>query len=200
MLAWRWLRRAAGPKGRACTLASASTALGSGGRICDAAGFCWTDPWPQGNHLFGVWVSPACEVWRSAIWTRSCALTVKRGRCRPTSRCSRFWGIWGRTRDDIWAVGTAGPNVYHFDGQMWSPSDSGTTKALTSILGLCCRRFLVGGRSGTVVHFDGVAWSPVLVDTQQALSSVWGAGRGDVWIAGAQSTVLHGDGQSFSQR
>src|SRR5258708_39760010 len=57
--------------------ASSAVAVNGGNLICSADNWCWRNPLPQGNSLFGVWGSGASDVWAvgaggtSLHWTGS---------------------------------------------------------------------------------------------------------------------------------
>lgn len=183
---------------RDCSAVREPVNIGSSGRICDSVGFCWANPWPQGNDLRGVWMSPASDVWAvgaggtilhsdQITWSLSAHIPL-----------ASFYGVWGSADDDIWAVGSEGA-IYHFDGRAWMLIPSGVTATLRSVWGFAASDVWVVGDGGVALHFDGTTWSAVSLGTTKNLRAVWGADPSDLWIGGDYDTLLHGDGEHFEQ-
>ncbi|WP_146646573.1 hypothetical protein [Labilithrix luteola] len=101
--------------------------------------------------------------------------------------------IWGTSKDDVWAVGSAG-TVIHFDGTQWTSTPVDTTRTLFSVGGSGPNDVWIVGTYGTVYHgpgFDGgtANWqsTPIVPYTgtaELAISSVWGGSPNDIWIGG----------------
>lgn len=183
---------------RDCAVSREPVTISQAGRICDSIGFCWANPWPQGNDLRGVWVSPAADFWAvgdagtilhfdGQIWSLSANLPEV-----------SLYGIWGSSDFDIWTVGSGGA-IYHYDGRSWMAIPSGVRTTLHGIWGFSSTDIWAVGEAGVALHFDGTTWNTVSVGTTKALLAVWGATPSDLWIGGTHATLLHGDGQRFEQ-
>ncbi len=79
--------------------------------------------------------------------------------------------VWGSGPDDIYAVGFLG-NILHYDGQQWTPMESGTEANLEGVWGYVLKDedgqvvrtdvFAVGDE-GTILRYDGNAWQKQIV-------------------------------------
>jgi hypothetical protein len=102
--------------------------------------------------------------------------------------------MWGRSASDVWAVGNRAA-VYHYDGTMWSPVDTGISSTLASSLDL----FAVSGsdtgeiwalgHNGQVLHFDGQAWIAGVSASVSDMHAVWVHNTDDVWACGQNGIV-----------
>lgn len=86
-----------------------------------------------------------------------------------------FYGVWGPTPDDVWAV----------SGQWHSNPDAEV-------------------QSGIVARYDGAAWTQVTIPALEAraqpdgdLFKVWGASADAIFIVGAGGLALHYDGSEW---
>jgi hypothetical protein len=107
-----------------------------------------------------------------------------------------FFGLWGSSAADVYAVGDTvdavsarHPSAAHWNGRTWLPVD------LPSVAGLSLADvwgssdvdlYAVGNAAdrGVVLHFDGVAWSVVLDEPHVGFVRVGGTGPSDVWVTG----------------
>lgn len=123
-----------------------------------------------------------------------------------------FYGLWGASATDIFAVGGHELEkgyrslIAHYDGQEWTTMTSPEAEArLFDVWGTSGSDvFAVGVKSyfnpvGVVLHYDGTAWSKVLelpVGTQAL--GVWGSSPTDVFVVGPKSSVMHYNGSGWS--
>lgn len=121
-----------------------------------------------------------------------------------------LWGVWGASRDDVWAVGGSGfegsaPTVIHYDGAAWSAATLPTIEranvfAFFKVWGSSATDVWVVGQRGVVLHHDGTTWTEEFVGASDDLVAVWGTGPDHVVMVGGRSNgllVLY-DGTSFS--
>ena len=47
----------------------------------------------------------------------------------PLPQGNKFNGVWGSSATDVFTVGDYG-TIYHYNGTIWTPMDSGTTTNL----------------------------------------------------------------------
>jgi hypothetical protein len=66
--------------------------------------------------------------------------------------------VWGSSDGDVFATGEYG-TILHYDGQAWSPMESGTTYGLESVWGSSGSDVVAVGWGATILHYDGKAWS-----------------------------------------
>ena len=112
---------------------------------------------------------------------------------------ANFWcGIYGSSGTDVFAVGNGPDYVYHYDGSVWTPMTSGTTKPLNGVWGSSGTDVFVVGSSGTILHYNGSVWSPMTSGTTQILRGIWGSSGSDVFAVGNNGTILHYDGSVWT--
>lgn len=133
---------------------------------------------PPGATLYGVWMASATDGWAvggpfdrrpdgiepagdvllryiNGSWVPQTvpALTDRQGQ-------RRLFKVWASAPDDVFVVGSEGL-ILHFDGQVWSPMDSGVNAQLFTVSGRGPEDVWVvgGGASGVLLHYDGKAWT-----------------------------------------
>ena len=140
------------------------------------------------NDIFAVGFEGTILHYDGAAWTQ---MSV------PTTQ--DLWGIWGASRDDLWAVGGTArrpdvgvPTLLHFDGAAWTeqtvPSLTPVNvSALFKLWGSGPSDIYAVGARGAVVHYDGSAWSEVVVGAQGGFSAIWGSGPDNILLVGGLS-------------
>jgi hypothetical protein len=116
-----------------------------------------------------------------------------------------FFGLWGSSATDVYAVGDTvdaasarHPSAARWNGSEWLPV------GLPSIAGLALADvwgssdldvYAVGsaGGRGVVLHFDGEIWSLVLDEPHVGFARVGGTSSSDVWVTG-HALVATGNG------
>lgn len=143
------------------TSASDVYAVGMDGTILHWDGDDWT-PQPAGTglYLFGVWAN-GTRAWSVGDWG---ALTHKDGagswmfETAPTGNTIYYYGVWGATETDVFAVGLDGHILRH-NGVSWSSSIHGTAD-LAAIHGSSAGDIFAVGEGGAILHWTGNSWSP----------------------------------------
>lgn len=106
---------------------------------------------------------------------------------RPLPSGRPFLGIWGASPTDVWAVSTLGA-IFHFDGEVWTYTDTGIAKDLNSVWGSRSDDVWAVGDQSTVLHYDGASWSqktlPAPVDKSMDIKGVWANDSKNVWFWG----------------
>lgn len=99
--------------------------------------------------------------------------------------------VWGRTADDVWAVGhgpTDGPpTVLHWDGEAWKNEDSGACGVdLWWVHGFDDGTLFAGGTQGAILRRDpdGTWASMPTPNPSLVVFGIWGATEDDVWAVG----------------
>lgn len=120
-----------------------------------------------------------------------------------------LWGVWGASRDDVWAVGGDGraeghATLLHFDGETWSEAAQPTLTrpkvwAWYKVWGSSADDVYVVGQNGGVLHFDGERWEERLVGASDDLIAVWGSDADHVMMVGGRDNarVVRFDGEDF---
>ncbi len=120
------------------------------------------------------------------------------------------FGLWGASRDDVYAVGsgTSGRRgfIWHFDGTTWTevpmPSDvplrDSETPGLFKVWGTGGDDVWAVGGEGLVLHKTAAGWQRVATDRTDTLFTVNGR-KGQVLISGGgrASVLLEGNGSAW---
>lgn len=109
--------------------------------------------------------------------------------------------LWGRSRDDLWAVGWMGL-ILHYDGAEWRRvqgcevdesgkySSAHVNTPLFAIAGTGDGHAWAVGDRGTILHFNGRDWATESSDTRAHLRAATLLPDGRVLAAGGDGTVL----------
>jgi hypothetical protein len=115
---------------------------------------------------------------------------------------NNLFDVWGSGGSDVFAVGDGG-RIVHYDGNVWSSMDSGTTTSLLAAWGSSGSDVFAVGFDGTILHYNGNVWSSM--DSGAAdyvLTDVWGSSANDVFAVGPSvyesGIILHYDGEGWS--
>ena len=157
-------------------------------------------------HLYDVWGSSATDIYAAGGYYYSEDLSSKtiilhydgttwsevyskkyNNTCSLSARDScayeqnGFWGIWGSSSDDVFAVANYG-ETFDYENEYGSGQD--------------IKYF------NTILHYDGETWSETESGTNAWLNSVWGASKNNVYIAGGhpdhpflRNIILHYTGE-----
>jgi hypothetical protein len=152
--------------------------------VCMNAEWCWQNPLPHGNTLYGVWGSSPRDVWTvggdgfvvhhdGSGWTRV-----------PVPTTVQLGGVWGSRAGDVWIVGDRG-TVLRGDGPSWTAGTVGFDTRLRAIWGSGPDDvWAVGGDDqAESAHWDGTRWTRVS-RAERGFHGIWGAGRDAVWAIG----------------
>ncbi len=125
----------------------------------------------------------------------------------PTPTTATLYGIWGATRDEMWAVGGSpqanGPNdvILRYDGSSWTlvPPQEALGLAYFKVWGTARDDAYIVGQNGVVLRYDGSAWSRQATPARATLLTVFGRGPGDVFaVGGPPATFIRFDGAAWS--
>lgn len=90
-------------------------------------------------------------------------------------------GVWGRAANDVYAVGEGGA-IFHYDGRVWEPLETGTPNSLYAIGGSATQVYAVGVR--TVVRHAGASWTSIGVATGSVVDVTLGSAPGEELVLG----------------
>jgi hypothetical protein len=107
------------------------------------AGVTFRGVWTSASQIFAVGAATAGVIYtqQAAGWNAS-----------PASPATSLASVWGRTADDVYAVGDAG-TIMHYDGVTWSPMISTTSSALEAVAGTDNNVFVVGA-GGMILRYS----------------------------------------------
>lgn len=167
---------------------------------------------PEPGYVLGGWFAPATQP--ACSGRGLCSLRAEDGvirvqvaalheaSCSPSSWCveedappltSAYYGLWGESRESLWAVGDAGA-MLHSDGFAWRTVGRVTSRNLRAIWGSGPADIWAVGESGTMLHYDGAAWTAQPPVTASWLLSIWGTAADNIWAVGEAGRALHWDG------
>jgi len=161
--------------------------------ICSPDGWCWRNPWPQGNKLNDIAGDG------DAVWVVGARGTIMQ-------RDGDGWqgadagtdvdleGVWV-SGDTVVAVGH-GALVERTSGT-WAKADVGDAK-LEAVWGSGDVAFAVG-RKGALWEKKGGSWIQGKSGVENHLNAIWGTGPSDVYAVG-EEVVLHFDGSAWSKK
>lgn len=125
----------------------------------------------------------------------------------PADPRRAFTSVWGSSKSDVWAVGSAGA-VLHFDGTAWKDSSVPTTRTLFSVGGSGPNDVWIVGTYGTIYHgpkfvagtaqWESMPIVPYTGAEEKLLSSVWSPSPDEVWLAG-ESLKIPGQKKAATQ-
>ncbi|MDI3480736.1 MAG: hypothetical protein PWQ97_391 [Tepidanaerobacteraceae bacterium] len=99
----------------------------------------------------------------------------------------KLYGVWGTSRDDVYACGENG-TVVHFDGSKWAAVTSGlTTTTFNKVKGNGPDIYAFSVYKKEILHYDGTSWELINAPVDVYYSEV--AENGDVYIAYSSSTT-----------
>ena len=171
-------------------------ALSHGAALCADDGWCWQNPLPHGDSLYGVWGSSPSDVWTAGQdglvahydghgWAR---VVVPVADPPSPATSGRLRAIWGSGPGDVWIVSEDGA-VIRGDGRHWDRLSTGVGAAvlLTAIWGSGPDDvWVVGGDDHAAsAHWTGARWDVATLPTGGVFEAVWGAGRDLVFASTA---------------
>ncbi len=123
-----------------------------------------------------------------------------------------LWGIWGSSRDNMFAVGGSGrpdskPTLLQRDASGWRsvavPTiDRPNVFALFKVWGSGPNDVIAVGQRGVILRYDGSTWRSEASGTAEDLISLWGTSANQVVAVGGRSNgqVVTWDGQNWTHR
>jgi hypothetical protein len=190
-----------------------STNVFLGPPVCAPNGWCFANPRPQGNDLYGLWVTSSSDVWAVGdretvlhfdgnVWSGAVLATGDNGQMGGT-----LYGVWADDRQNAWAVGIdsgLSATVLFHDGSAdagpfaWSRVTVPTAGlALYAVWGDPQRQYVLAAGSGAVLRYNRTTlqWTQ---DTAPSVDirAIWGSGPTNLWAVGATGAVLNNTGGS----
>jgi hypothetical protein len=182
-------------------------AVGQKGAIVRREGGEWTtETSPTDRTLWGVWGASLDELW--AVGGNGSSddpvLLARRNDTWESVAVPAFeadskglFKVWGTAADDVWVVGDRGVTL-HYDGDAWTPQETGESIDLISLWGSDAEGIIaVGGRAnGYLARLDDTSWSTEILSTA-GLNGVWVDPAGPITAVGTQGLILSVDPGGF---
>jgi hypothetical protein len=150
--------------------------------LCSAGHWCWQNPLPQGNPLYGAWLSSPTDGWAVGSAGTMLRWNGTRWSTYATPNAQAVLAMWMSSAADGWAVGLGGA-IERWSGGVWSAVTSGTTNDLVAVWGTSSDDVWAVG-AGWITHWDGHAWAGTETGTALLLRGVWSDTAGDAWVVG----------------
>jgi len=103
--------------------------------------------------------------------------------------------IWGRSSNDIFAVGNGG-SIFHYNGISWSKVVTTYDYDFNAVWGDVGMVY-VAGNNGIILQYNGHSWSKMFTGTTEHLNGIWGNSR-SVFAVGTYGTILKYNGVSWT--
>ena len=113
-------------------------------------------------------------------------------------KTSDLVGIWGTSRDNVFAVGNMG-NIYHYDGVEWKKQDSPVEASLYCVRGASPQAVFACGVDGVILKYDGKKWAKMKSGVTTSISSLWFASPDCGYAVGFEGVILKYDGNTWKQ-
>jgi hypothetical protein len=178
-------------------LASISIILLIGTAQDASAGWSWSHPLPQGNHLFGSRAFSADDIW--LVGTQGTILyfdgTEWQAHCGNVTH-QTLHAIWGCDPGSLYVVGENG-TFLRWNGTKWTQEDSFTDVDLYGIWGTGPDDIYAVGGGGEIHHFDGSGWTLEFSMPAHDLKAISGLSAQCIYAAGNKNTVLRKNGTEW---
>lgn len=160
------------------------TRCGAGSRenVCSAPqsctdGWCWENPFPQGNTLRAVWGASSDAVWAVGDTGTLLFFNGQYWKSRQSPVRVNLRAVHGTAANDVWAAGEDGV-VLHFDGNGWA-AEKAATGTINALAALPNGVVFAGTLDGEVfVRTQGGVWAATpatgfkVVNALRAFSSI----------------------------
>lgn len=140
-----------------------------------------------GERVWAVGRAGAILVREAGVWSSEAS---------PTNKI--LWGLWGASKDELWAVGGNGtsdvPVLLRRDGasQAWSEVDypelGVVSHGLFKIWGTGASEVWAVGDRGATLRFDGASWTAHPSEAAIDLISLWGTPSEGIVAAGGRAS------------
>lgn len=146
---------------------------------------------PGGDNvtLNAVWAASESDAFAVGVYSEDekCRIMHFDGeRWSEVFKCEWNWSlndVWGSGPEDVFAVGERGM-VLHYDGEAWTPMETGFEGDMLAVSGTGPDRVVVTGRDGLVLTYDGASWSPEWVRSAGQLTLAHFTPEGSLLVAG----------------
>jgi hypothetical protein len=179
------------------------------GSVCEteASGrWCWYNPLPSGTGWLTAGSAGPLDIWVAG--TGDALHFDGRDWTVVPTPLGRVNGVWGASRDDVWAVGWVrgdAPDhliatIAHGDGQTFQIAYQNESSGFKSVWGSGPNDVWVVG-DFNVVHWDGQTWTREQGVFDGRFLTGWtvdGSGPDDVWMGGFEG-LWHFDGVTWAR-
>ena len=97
-------------------------------------------------------------------------------------------GIWGRSGQEVYAVGESG-TILFYNGIQWKRMSSNSTAWLNDIWG-GSNRIIAVGNNGTLLCYENGSWSSMVSNTNQDIYAIWGRSDNEIYAVGKNGLIL----------
>jgi len=176
-------------------------AVGLAGTVVHWDGVAWSKlSSPTEEDLTSVWSSGDGRLWisgRNQIRKDDGVFVSDGSKWTLVSRspAASFDRVWGRTPNDVWAVGPFG-EMRRWNGASWTRITRDLGTSIEALSGSSSKDVWAVG-SG-ILRRDSMGWSKVQSPAKEALHAVSASGPSDAWAVGG-GTAVHWNGAQWSE-
>ncbi len=165
-------------------------------RVCSPSGWCWENPYPFGNELWGAWAAGPGDVWAVGSDSTLLRWDGKGWALYRQDAANGFNAIHGNRWDNAYAVGYGG-QVAHWNGSSWSAESVPSGQSLWGVWVAPNGTAWAAGVSTLYRRQSNGTWADDHPpDPGATWESVAGASDTDVWAV-ADDAIAHRDGGTW---
>ena len=167
--------------------------------LCNAHGWCWQFPRPQGNTLNAVLSFESGEAWAVGEAGTLLYFDGDVWELLDSGTESDLNDIAGTGPDDIWSAGKQG-TFLHWNGSRWQSMPSSTSIDLQGLFVDSAKNAWTVGRAGFLGRwsFQDDKLQHIASPSNKDLYAIWGAAEDRIWAVGQSGTLLEWDGLQWS--
>ncbi len=124
-------------------------------RVCSADNWCWENPLPQSNTLYGLWGANANNAWAVGSYGTILKWNGTGWAAQPSGVTEDLRGVWGADANNVWAVGSR--TLLKWDGNTWTAQAAGATGLFNAVWGTDANNVWAIGAQGVVLKWNGAS-------------------------------------------
>jgi hypothetical protein len=145
-------------------------------------------PGPAGSGFHSVWGTPG----QLMALDDGGIVSFAGGSWSVMAPTSALWTIWGRSAQDVWAVGDSS-TAWHYDGATWTQSFKGNKYPFYDVWASSATDVWTVSWD-KIWHYDGsswsVAWTSMTSSAKRGLMDIWGSSATDIWAVGKDGMIV----------
>lgn len=163
-------------------------------QLCSNNGWCWENPFPQGNNLNDAWAAATDDVWVAAERGTILRWGGKGWALYDLGVNENINAIHGNRRDNVYAVGD-GATIFHWDGVRWTRETPPVGSSLWGVWVSPAGTVYATGSRTVLKKPPGGTWArePMPNDDLE-FQDVVGVSDSDMWVVSEYEAAHFADG------